>query len=61
MKGFTALGDAGHDMARERYAVLIAHRERVMARFAELHAALNALDARTAICQEALAARGSHR
>ena len=58
MKHFAELGQQGPHTEPERYRLLLDHRELVLAQIAELHAALEVLDNKTAIYRAALQQNG---
>ena len=58
MRAFAELGRMGEHTKPERYAQLLAHRQRVVAAINELEDALVVLDAKTAIYEQALKSKG---
>ena len=58
MRAFAELGRQGEHTETERYAQLLAHRERVVASIKELEDALVVLDNKTAVYEHALEQKG---
>jgi MerR family transcriptional regulator, aldehyde-responsive regulator len=58
MKHFAELGQQGQQTERERYGMLLDHRQLVLAQIAELHSALDVLNNKTAIYEAALQQKG---